>query len=106
MKNKPSVLRINMTGEKVGMLSVTGFAGLAGNGKHAVWACLCDCGRTLTVRGCDLRAGEKFSCGCTRRPPGFRQGRNYGLERLAKAIVEKRKEGHEPAKGKPIANQR
>ena len=54
---------IDMTGQKLGRLTVLGRAENAKNGK-AQWICLCDCGKTTKVTGVDLRSGHTVSCGC------------------------------------------
>jgi len=55
--------RKDMTGMRVGMLTVLSFAGM---GKHgtALWNCLCDCGNEKVVDGALLRSGMSTSCGC------------------------------------------
>jgi hypothetical protein len=52
------VKRIELTGQKFGKLTVTGYAG-AGR-----WDVKCDCGMEKTVSGLHLRAGDTKSCGC------------------------------------------
>jgi hypothetical protein len=37
--------------------------------RKAIWFCVCDCGRTKTVRGNNLTSGRTISCGCARRDP-------------------------------------
>lgn len=32
--------------------------------RGGLWLCQCDCGKTATVRGADLRSGNTKSCGC------------------------------------------
>ena len=51
-----------MVGERFGRLTVV--AELYKYGRGSIWKCACDCGGTVDVRGSDLRAGEKRSCGC------------------------------------------
>jgi hypothetical protein len=55
--------RIDMTGKKIGMLTVLSFDGI---GKHgtALWRCRCDCGNEKVVDGALLRGGVSISCGC------------------------------------------
>jgi len=40
----------------------------------AEWRCICDCGKTLTVIGMNLRKGRTTSCGCYRRERSTRHG--------------------------------
>lgn len=55
--------RKDITGEKFGRLEVIS---LAFSDKHNTWHwnCKCDCGRLVTVSGCNLRIGATRSCGC------------------------------------------
>ena len=32
--------------------------------RHAIWRCVCDCGKEVSVIGKDLRQGKTQSCGC------------------------------------------
>lgn len=52
------------TGNRYGMLTVIGSAPSEGKGSR--WACVCDCGNTVTVLGSNLRKGHHKSCGCLR----------------------------------------
>jgi len=56
---------VNLIGQRFGRLHVICRDGSL-NGS-AAWACVCDCGRCLTVRGRDLRFNNQRSCGCLRR---------------------------------------
>lgn len=49
--------------KRYGQLTVTGFAG-RGSHRRAQWTCICDCGNTTIVYGCNLRRGLTKSCGC------------------------------------------
>lgn len=72
---------MNLAGQRFGRLVVTS---LAHGGLHAYWLALCDCGRSVTVRGTHLKSGSVRSCGCLIRDtsrrtcmnnrPGLRHG--------------------------------
>ena len=53
--------RIELTGQKFGKLTVTGYAGAN------QWSVRCDCGTEKTVAGAALRGGHTKSCGCAQR---------------------------------------
>jgi len=53
----------DMTGLRVGRLTVLGRAGLAPSGQIR-WRCQCDCGNIVQPHGHDLRRGTTKSCGC------------------------------------------
>lgn len=53
---------INLTGQRYGRLTVTGYAG--GDGKHSYWWCRCDCGTEAKVSANKLRKAHTKSCGC------------------------------------------
>ena len=59
---------INETGNKHGLLSVIGPDHVGRDGSY-YWECVCDCGKTVVVRGQSLRDGNTKSCGC--------QGKGY-----------------------------
>lgn len=56
---------IDMTGLKFGQLTVLRRA--EQRSEHWHWECVCDCGRTCSPQGTDLRLGRVRSCGHTRR---------------------------------------
>lgn len=56
--------KLNMTGQRFGMLVVVAFAGIKGSAQHATWRCVCDCGTETVAVGASLRAGRTRSCGC------------------------------------------
>lgn len=65
-RNKPSVLRVDMTGQRFGTLTVLDYAGYDPYTGHAFWHCKCDCGNVVAARGTSLRQGGIKSCGCHR----------------------------------------
>ena len=54
----------DLTGQLFTRLLVTAFAGYTGKKQDRIWACLCACGTTCTVRAYSLRSGNTKSCGC------------------------------------------
>lgn len=58
-------VRINLTNEKFGKLTVLQYAFTKNN--QAFWQCLCECGNKKNVRTQDLRSGKVKSCGCLRK---------------------------------------
>ena len=59
-------VRIDLTGQKFGRLTVVSHAGRDKHG-NAKWNCVCDCGAERTVIGSSLRSGGSLSCGCWQR---------------------------------------
>jgi hypothetical protein len=84
-ERKPSPIRIDMAGQRIGMLTVLDFAGRTHAGL-AIWKCRCDCGQIEMVSGNNLRGGRTYSCGCTKRPADFKAG-NYGVKYLAETLA-------------------
>lgn len=62
---------VDLTGRKFGTLTAMRLAGsrVVGNqGKRfLVWACKCDCGKSVDVIGNKLKTGHVKSCGCATR---------------------------------------
>jgi hypothetical protein len=54
---------IDIKGKKYGRLTVLEFSHL-NNSRHAVWKCLCECGKLTHGESRFLRNGLKTSCGC------------------------------------------
>lgn len=54
--------REDLTGQKFGKLTVTGFAYI--KNQTSYWNCKCDCGNEIITRGADLSNGHTTSCGC------------------------------------------
>jgi hypothetical protein len=61
---------MDMTGVKIGMLSVINRAGSKKGGK-ATWNCECECGNSRVIIGSDLRNGKYVSCGCAKKTHGM-----------------------------------
>ena len=57
----------DMTGQKIGRLTVLSRAGT--NGGNATWNCKCDCGKSTIAVGNNMRRGVTRSCGCTNKRP-------------------------------------
>ena len=72
--------REDMTGQKFGRLTVTGFSHTAKNKTY--WDCLCDCGKGKKVRAASLKKGDTKSCGClkTKEMKGRRFGKLIVIE--------------------------
>lgn len=56
----------DLTGQRFGRLTVISRDEdyVAPSGKIPRWKCKCDCGRTITVLGSNLKSGSTKSCGC------------------------------------------
>lgn len=55
--------RLNLVGSKFNKLTVTEFAGLDAR-RNSRWLCRCECGKTVTHTGCNLKKGTLKTCGC------------------------------------------
>ena len=54
----------DLTGQRFGLLTVTGYAGRDKN-RHAMWNCKCDCGVSKVISSTALINNKQQSCGCT-----------------------------------------
>lgn len=57
----------NLVGQKFGFLTVISKSEQRGSGGEVYWNCVCDCGKTTTVRGHSLKRKDEnrtVSCGC------------------------------------------
>lgn len=68
--------RIEMTGMKIGRLTVLG-PGHSERGQW-IWRCSCECGATVCVRGNDMRQGRHKSCGCLQKERTSRANTQHG----------------------------
>ena len=57
---------IDLTGQRFGRLTAKSPEGRSSDGK-ILWACVCECGATATVRSSLLRSGHTKSCGCMQK---------------------------------------
>ena len=80
---------IDITGQRFGRLTVVQYTGTTDNHRQAIWSCVCDCGKTVMVRGTSLRKGEVQSCGCFRS--------ETSAQNIKKAVAGRRKEDTEDA---------
>lgn len=55
----------NLCGEKFGRLKVVSLKNKR-IGNTSLWECICDCGKFVNVRACNLKSGHSTSCGCFR----------------------------------------
>jgi hypothetical protein len=72
---KLSPRRVDLVGQRFGLLVVTAFVEVVKHG-HTVWECVCDCGETHRARAGMLKRGNVRSCGCFRRGPNWNRSGN------------------------------
>lgn len=65
-------------GDRFGRLVVVERAANAGTG-HALYACQCDCGHAIIVRGVSFVSGNTTSCGCYHREAASGRARTHGM---------------------------
>lgn len=67
----------DLTGRIFGKLTVIGFGHMYKS--HTFWNCVCECGKTKTIRAYSLTSGKTLSCGCYRNSKTvFVKGHAYG----------------------------
>ena len=72
MQLRSGILRFkDETGKTYAKLAVLHFEGMRKGQPY--FACRCECGGEVSVRGANLRSGNTKSCGCSRRSPVRRQ---------------------------------
>ena len=78
--------RKDMTGQKIGRVTVIEFAGM---GKHrtALWKCKCDCGNEKVIDGALLRSGMSVSCGCLHKDMTSIAHKKYNEYSVSDGIV-------------------
>lgn len=72
---------IDLTGQKFERLTAVKLIG------KGFWECQCDCGKTVRVRGKDLRTGNTKSCGCLQAEVAQEQGEKH-VDKLLANMVE------------------
>ena len=78
---------IDLTGQTFGWLRVLSHAGFT-PGRQSKWACVCRCGREITVLGYSLTTGVKRSCGeCTDHQPTARPAVTFISRRGTEGIL-------------------
>lgn len=65
-KNGGTGRLIDLIGQRFGRLTVIEKLP-AGERRHAMWLCRCECGRKIAVQSNNLRSGATKSCGCATR---------------------------------------
>lgn len=56
--------KIDLVGKRFGKLVV--IKPIITENKNRAWECVCDCGNTKVILGCNLTGGKSNSCGCAR----------------------------------------
>ena len=56
--------KLNLTGQKFGMLTVLRESTYKNNTGRSKWLCECECGDKKVISGNNLKAGLTTSCGC------------------------------------------
>jgi hypothetical protein len=76
-------LFINLAGMRFGMLVVVESNGTKKYGS-AEWRCICDCGKSATVLGANLRAGRSKSCGCAKAAHLIKRCKTHGESKTSR----------------------
>ena len=69
-------LRVDLTGKKIGRLTVIGRA--KNKGRHVVYRCRCDCGNEKDIFAESLSSGNTQSCGCLQKERAANAQRKHG----------------------------
>lgn len=69
-------LRVDLTGKKIGRLTVIGRA--ENKGRHVVYRCRCDCGNEKDIFAESLSSGNTQSCGCLQKERAANAQRKHG----------------------------
>lgn len=74
---------IHMPGEVFGRLTILS-EDMTKEGSRAKWICKCECGKTKSILGKELRNGAVKSCGCLKSDAGARMKLSHGHSRKGK----------------------
>lgn len=67
----------DITNQRFGRLVALGPIGR--RDKHIEWLCHCDCGKTISASGKELRSGHTKSCGCQKRDSTIKRNTTHGM---------------------------
>ena len=70
---------IDMSGKKIGRLTVIERSNASGTNKGVYWLCQCKCGAEKYIRGADLRDGSIVSCGCYKNENTSERSTKHGM---------------------------
>ena len=73
----PQKVRIDITGNRYGRLTVLGYAYT--KEKKAYWTCQCDCGSVVIKQSALIRYGHTRSCGCLHKDQLSEMSRRYNI---------------------------
>lgn len=71
----------DLSGKTFGRLTVSHRVGTKHG--HALWGCVCECGKEVEVRANSLNAGHSTSCGCYRDEVSKINGASMGTHRMS-----------------------
>lgn len=77
---------IDLTGQRFGNLVVVKREQNK-SGRLAMWQCRCDCGKTVIIRGDNLRRGHSKSCGCTGSGKIKTKSERHGMSRTKPYVI-------------------
>lgn len=77
----------DLTGLKVGRLTVIRQKSERGNQNQVLWECLCDCGKTTDVASGSLSSKNTTSCGCLRKESAQEMGKNRAIDLSGKRFT-------------------
>lgn len=73
---------IDLTGQKFGRLTVVKRDSIKGPSGQIKWICQCECGKTKSIMGCNLKNNLTLSCGCLHKEKTMKNLINQRFGRL------------------------